>query len=289
MKQKLNLLRFLIPFGMLLLLISIPQLSFSQEYNDSTRLSRDTVSAKPTDAFHSSHPSLPVLFPPKANAYPLSSSQQPGYLSNLSLHKAFRMPYYTNPSPRFRGDYHTSGVWKQFSHGALLGSGGQTSLPGIGRINEASIAYQHVFNPKLSLQLSGNAMKMNMIHSTRQAFSASGTLLYRASDRVAFKAFGSYDIGNPYGMSTHRYGGTMSVDMSDRFGMEVGVQRYYDDMRGRWETVPIVIPYYRFEKFTLGLDVGGLVYEILRDLVFDKHRGEGPTIAPPRFTMPPIR
>ena len=27
-------------------------------------------------------------------------------------------------------------------------------------------------------------------------------------------------------MDTHRYGATMSLDMSERFGMEVGVQRY---------------------------------------------------------------
>ena len=62
-----------------------------------------------------------------------------------------------------------------------------------------------------------------MIHSTGQAFSTSGALRYQASDRVAFKVFGSYAIGNTYGMDTHRYGATMSLDMSERFGMEVGV------------------------------------------------------------------
>ena len=56
-------------------------------------------------------------------------------------------------------------------------------------------------------------------------------------------------------MDTHRYGATMSLDMSERFGMEVGVQRYYDAYRGRWETVPVVIPYYNFDKFKLSLDV----------------------------------
>ena len=51
--------------------------------------------------------------------------------------------------------------------------------------------------------------------------------------------------------------------------MEVGVQRYYDAYRGRWETVPVVIPYYNFDKFKLSLDVGGILYEILRNTVFD--------------------
>ena len=90
-------------------------------------------------------------------------------------------------------------------------------------------------------------------------------------------------------MSTDRYGATMSLDMSDRFGMEVGVQRYYDAMRGRWETVPVAIPYYRFEKFKLGLDVGGILYELLRNVVFDNRGGDfggGPTIRPPRFSLP---
>ena len=37
----------------------------------------------------------------------------------------------------------------------------------------------------------------------------------------------------------------------------------------------------------LGLDVGGILYEILRDVVFDKNRGiGGPTIGPPRMHIP---
>ena len=83
----------------------------------------------------------------------------------------------------------------------------------------------------------------------------------------------------------------MSVDMSDRFNMEMGVQRYYDAMRGRWETVPVVIPTYRFNNnFKLGFDVGGVLYEVLRNVLFDNHRGGdysgGPTIAPPRSFLP---
>lgn len=160
-------------------------------------------------------------------------------------------------------------------------------MAGIGRFNNASLGYQHIFNEQFELQVRANAMKINMSHITGQAFSTSGAFLYHPSDRVTFKVFGSYDIGNSYGMSTHSYGATMSVDMSDRFGMEMGVQRYYDAMSGRWETVPVMIPYYHSNKFTLGLDVGGILYEILRDVVFDKNRGiGGPTIGPPRMHIP---
>ena len=241
---------------------------------------------KPKAAFQL--PSVNLL--PEKTVYPLINPIQLGDLPSFSLKEELRIPYHINPSPLFRGDYSTGGVLRQFPHGAVFGSGSQTSLPGIGRFNNASLGYQHIFNDRLSLQLRANAMKINMSHITGQAFSTAGRLTYRASDRVAFNVFGSYDIGSSYGMSTNSYGATMSLDMSERFGVEVGAQRYYDAMRGGWQTVPVVIPYYRFDKFKLGLDVGGIMYEILRNVVFDKRGGGdfggGPTIRPPKFSFP---
>lgn len=264
------------------LLFLIPQFLFAQE--DSMRLVRDSVRMKlEGQPEFSSH----GLLPERMKELPLLSSENPNRLPEFSLKEVLRLPYQTNPSLLFRGDYSTSGILKQFTNATLFGSGGQTSLPGMGRINEASLGYQQELNQKLALQLSMNAMKMNMTHFAGQSFSASGALIYQASERVAFKVFGSYDIGNSYGMSTHSYGATMSLDMSRRLGMEMGVQRYYDAMRGRWETVPVVIPYYNFDKFKLGFDVGGLLYEILREVIFEKKdRGGGPTIRPPRSSYP---
>lgn len=287
MKQKVSIVQLPVRLGLFFLLTSVPQLLSAQE--DSAHIIRDSVQVMfplSSSDYYPSPITTSLLYP--SNLHPPGSylPKKLNRLPDFSLKGEIYLPYQLNPSPLFRGDYHTDGILKQFRHGALSGSGGQTSLPGILRINDASLGYQHIFNQKLALQLQFNAMKINMAHFTGQAFSASGTLLYRPSDHIAFKFFGSYDIGNSYGMSTHRYGASMSVDMSDRFGMEMGVQRYYDAMRGRWETVPIMAPYYHFEKFTLGFDVGGLLYEILREVVFDKQRNNSPTIAPPRFSMP---
>ena len=272
------------PNSLGILFISGLQLLSAQE--DSARFTLDSMLIKPKAAFQL--PSVNLL--PEKTVYPLINPIQLGDLPSFSLKEELRIPYHINPSPLFRGDYSTGGVLRQFPHGAVFGSGSQTSLPGIGRFNNASLGYQHIFNDRLSLQLRANAMKINMSHITGQAFSTAGRLTYRASDRVAFNVFGSYDIGNSYGMSTNSYGATMSLDMSERFGMEVGAQRYYDAMRGGWQTVPVVIPYYRFEKFKLGLDVGGIMYEILRNVVFDKRGGGdfggGPTIRPPKFSFP---
>ena len=273
-----------ISWGLFFLFISGLQLLSAQE--DSARFTLDSMLIKPKAAFQL--PSVNLL--PEKTVYPLINPIQLGDLPSFSLKEELRIPYHINPSPLFRGDYSTGGVLRQFPHGAVFGSGSQTSVPGIGRFNNASLGYQHIFNDRLSLQLRANAMKINMSHITGQAFSTAGRLTYRASDRVAFNVFGSYDIGNSYGMSTNSYGATMSLDMSERFGVEVGAQRYYDAMRGGWQTAPVVIPYYRFEKFKLGLDVGGIIYEILRSAVFDNRGGGdfggGPTIRPPKFSFP---
>lgn len=275
-------------FSFLLFFILIPQLLLAQEERGANHVSRDSSLLKVQEVLQIQPDATINLLPEKATTYPVYPIEQPERLPRLSLRSGIYIPYQVNPSPLFKGDYNTNGALHQFAHGTLYGSGGQTSLAGIGRFNNASLGYQHIFNENFELQVRANAMKINMSHITGQALSTSGALLYHPSERVTFKLFGSYDIGNSYGMSTHSYGATMAVDMSDRFGMEMGVQRYYDAMSGRWETVPVVIPYYRFKKFTLGLDVGGIIYEILRDVVFDKDRGmgSGPTIAPPRFSIP---
>ena len=283
MKQKVNISWLPIRLGTFILLFVIPQLLSAQEKNDSLRITRDSVLMEPQGILH---PSIPEILPESDNMSPVYPAGQPEHLPHFSLKKDISIPYQTNPSPLFRGDYSTNGVLYRFSHGVLFGSGSQTSMAGIGRFNNASLGYQHIFNEKFELQLHANTMKINMSHISGQAFSTSGAFLYHPTDRLTFKVFGSYDIGNSYGMSTHNYGATMSFDMSDRFGMEMGVQRYYDTMRGRWETVPVVIPYYNFDKFKLGLDVGGILYEVLRNVVFDKNRGGSPTIGPPPSRIP---
>ena len=221
-----------------------------------------------------------------ASSFPLFHSKGTDSLPRFSLKEALRIPYYTNPSPLFRGDYRTGGIIMQFRGGALSGAGGQTTLPGIGRFNDASLLYRQVIDKNLSFQLGMDALKLNMSHISGQAFTASGALMYQADDRLAFKVFGSYAIGNTYGMTTHRYGGSVLFGISDRFSMEVGVQRYYNAMRGRWETVPMVIPTYKFDKFKLELDVGGILFEILRNKIYSGGGGGGPTIGPPRFDIP---
>lgn len=272
MKRNLFLLRLALLLGSLLL-FALQQLQAQQM----ERLSADTLRTissnreqLPTDSLHALPAStLPTNVETTAAPLVRKPLQADSILFRLPPTMYPVIPYYINPSPMFRGDYYTEGLLLSTSYGILSASGRQTSLPGIGRLNEAGVGYQWAFAPRWMLQLNADVMKVNMMHAVGEAFSLSGSLSYRLSDRLSLNAFGAYAPGNTFGMFTHRYGGSLSYDVTNRFGMEVGVQRYYNMMQG-WQTVPVVMPTYNFGKCKVGLDVGGLVLDVLQHIVYDK-------------------
>lgn len=283
MKQQFDISRYPIRWVVFLLLFFTSQSLCAQE--DGTL--RDSIRIKPPGGYETTINLLPEKTEFLLNPDPPRQLER-RKLPSFSFREELHLPYHVDRSPLHRGDFTTSGVLWQHRRGAIFGTGEQTTVPGIGRFNEASLGYGHVFNDRLSLQVSIDAMKINRINFVGETFGTSGRMSYQASDRLAFNVFGSYQLGNTYGMSTDSYGATVSVVMSDRFRMEVGAQRVYNAARGQWETVPVAIPTYRFNNgFELGLDVGGIIYEILRSTVFDSNqRNSGPTIAPPRLNMP---
>lgn len=230
------------------------------------------------------------------NPFQIQADEQVSILSSPKIHKdslihipirkpSLMIPYHTNPTPLFKGDYNTGGIVLGHRYGVLMGAGGQTTLPGIGRSNDASLTYFHSFNSQWALSVGVNANKMHMNHFTGQSFGASGTLSYRATDRLTFNVFGGYNSGYIPGRQNYHYGGTIGFDMTERFGMEMGAQRYYNPLRGGWETVPIATPYYKFNNGAkMGFDVGGLLYQIFRGASFKSSVKGGkrpnPTIAP---------
>ena len=192
-------------------------------------------------------------------------------------------PYHINPSPMFKGDYSTSGVLGSAGGGYFVGAGSQTSVPGIGRFNAAALGWQKQLNDRLQLQVMADAVKMNTAHFTGQSLGLSGQMVWQAQERLYFRTFGGVGFGDFLGRPSYGFGGTVGFDVTDRFGMEVGAQSYYNSLTGRWEVLPVVAPYYKFNKFKLQIDVGPILFEIIRGVI-EKHRGgghrEGPTIMP---------
>ena len=190
-------------------------------------------------------------------------------------------PYYTNPSPMFRGDYSTGGPIATWGDNAIYGRGGRYSLPGLGVQTEAGLTYVRQLNDRLRLQAAANATKLSMTHLTRMAVELDGRLTYQPQEHVWFNVFGGTAVGRFPNRPDWHYGGSVGFDLGERFSLELGVQRYYDRSTGRWTTLPVVIPTVKLPKFDLGLDVGPIIYEIIRNAVHkgDRFRG-GPMLRP---------
>jgi len=122
MIQKADISCLSIRLGMFLLLISVSLSLSAQE--DSTHMINDSIHTSSRTSFKLLPPdpfmerATYPLYP--SDAYPYKPMNHP---PEISLKKEIYLPYYTNPSPIFRGDYQTDGIIKQFRHGAFFGSG----------------------------------------------------------------------------------------------------------------------------------------------------------------------
>lgn len=165
MKWKSDLFNNIVRMGIYLLLWGVSSDMVAQE--DVKRIVRDSVRTSSEiqegNSFSVSflHEDFSVS-DEKTLSFPLPQPTPTDSLLRLSLKKPLVLPYYTNPSPMFRGDYSTGGIIKGFENGVFYGSGEQTALPGIGLMNKASLGYMYRFNPRWSVQVGVDAMKMNM-------------------------------------------------------------------------------------------------------------------------------
>lgn len=160
-------------------------------------------------------------------------------------------------------DHRVSGILKNYRHGTLYGAGGHNSLPGISTLNYARMGYARVLNDKVSVDVQLHATKWRSRGTGDYVLGSSGVFMYRINDSMRFNAFGSYFIQPSFGYRTYDFGGTLTVDITDRFGAEIGVRRRYESLYGKWETIPVLKPYYKFNKFTLGADVGEIMLYLL--------------------------
>lgn len=208
-----------------------------------------------------------------------------------------RLMLYGTPEPKFTAspyayDFNRSGVVTSWKNGFLMGYGSRTTMPVMmSNQNVSFSAVQNVGNFTFTGGVSAD--RYFMWRNTRTMFGFNGSVTYNFSDNVSATVFGRYYTGQSYYtmgampyMGSSGYGGFFSF-MGNTFGMDVGVERYYDSFAGRWVTSPIITPKIKFsEKFTLELPVGWLVKEVLDEAVFKNNKKQGPIIMPETTPMP---
>ena len=183
------------------------------------------------------------------------------------LNKISRQILENKMSPVFKGEYNVAGTIKQFDRGALVGAGRQTNLLNLGKINTARIAYHHQFNNRLQLKAGIGTTVFSGYKVTNQSIDLAGLLSYKLYEKLTFHTFGSYSKSISTNFESYQYGASMSYDITDKFGMEVGAQRYYNSAVNKWDTAPIIAPYYKLKKVNLGMDFGGVAKEVIRGLI----------------------
>ena len=193
------------------------------------------------------------------------------------------LPFSLNPTLLYKGDFHTSGSLFSYRTGQIWLEGEQRSLPGIGRINEVSALWSQQLTDRFSLQAAVVTTQLNMEFFHRHVLQLQAQMSYRLTEQLTLHLFGSYDTGNPYNPYGRQWGGSIDWRISPRFGLEGGVRRSYNAVTGRWETLPIVAPYYKINgKFRLQIDTGPLIQQLIRGAVYGNEGRGNPTIAPPK-------
>lgn len=175
-----------------------------------------------------------------------------------------------------------------WSTGSIYAAGGIRIIPGIMAINLGSIHISQNFG-QLSVDAYAVANKYGYFRGQQTSYGVGGALTYRFSDKLSATLFGEYhspvNIYQPamagY-VSIPRFGGYVDSSFSSKFGVEVGVQGYRSMMTQRIEAQPIIKPYFRLSKDSkIGIDFGGILYQMLNCRRSQYNQSRNPTIGPP--------
>lgn len=175
-----------------------------------------------------------------------------------------------------------------WQNGSVYATGAVQTMPGLMAINSGSINLNQNFG-RLTVEAYATANKYAYFRGLQTSYGFGGALTYRFSDKVSATVFGEYHtpvrILHPamagY-VNIPRFGGYVDYSFSDRFGVEVGAQGYRSMITQRIEAQPIVKPYFRLSKDSkIGIDFGGILYQMLKSRHSQYNQPRNPTIGPP--------
>ena len=169
--------------------------------------------------------------------------------------------------------------------GSLYASGATTSMPGAMGIESGALNFRQNFG-SLSLHLYGGASKYGYFRGLDTRWGFGGDATYRFNDQLTLTVFGGYSTsgGLPQpalagSYDTPSIGAFLDYRFARKWGIRMGVQSERSMLTGRWETRPMIEPYFMLGGQPIGIDVGGILYELLRSK--SDWGPRNPTIGPP--------
>lgn len=180
-------------------------------------------------------------------------------------------------------------------NGMIMGyHGGFSNFGAFGNYAGAGIVQQWG-----NLTLTGNAqLSKAMVNAVGVVNGAGGSasLSYALGDNASLTVFGgisNYGFLSPApSITTGYYGGYFTLKTNNgKWGMDLGARQVYNNATGRWETVPIVMPYFNLNGSKLGFDFGGLIrsaFEGASESVNHNAARMAPSQRGPAVIAPPI-
>ncbi len=192
----------------------------------------------------------------------------------------------------FSGRFVTSPYVFQWQGGGLYVSADTDAMPGFMAVESGRLTFGQRLG-RLTISAYAEALKYGYFRGMSNSYGYGGSVTYHASDRLSVTIFGSYYT--PLRAQSPAMAGYINIPtvgayvdygFSDRWGVKAGVQSYRSMVTGRWETQPMVIPYFKISgQHSIGVDVGGMLYQIIRSTV-KSDTYSNPTLPPPLRRMP---
>ncbi len=204
------------------------------------------------------------------------------------------------PNIYYPKNYPGNATMLRWYNGALVAAGRTDVFPGLMNMESAILNFHQQLG-RFTLTAYGSATKIGYFRGLSTQWGYGGSLSYQISDNVSVTGFGSYAtrsrITQPAMLGFIDYpnfGGFVDYHFGEsHWGVKAGAQSYYSLGSRHWDTQPILMPYYRTSSgVDLGIDVGGILYNILENCINkgnNNYGGGGNNFSPQQSKIPPLR
>ena len=172
----------------------------------------------------------------------------------------------------FAGDFSREGIIADWYDGHVSGYSGMSTQPMLGSARWAGAAVTQNFGEHWQASTGITFNKYAVPWNAFNTYSFNGQLMYTLNSNVSVSAFGIYESAPFFSHSNSNrasmlYGGYLTLKTNnDKWGVDMGAQTYRDPATGRSATLPIFRPFYNLNGQKLGFDLGGLLYQIFRNI-----------------------
>lgn len=165
------------------------------------------------------------------------------------------------------------------------------SVPGLMGIESVTASARFSLG-NFTFEPQAHAIKYGYLRGLQTSYGIGATIDYRFSSRLSVTVFGSYFTPTHAPtpaiagfMQTSRIGGYATWRMSERWSLSAGAQAVHSPYCiNKWQTVPILVPTYHINsKVAVGVDVGGILYNIAESVIENHRSHEGPASGGPNM------